>query len=68
VKRQPERPFKSRKTKKRAMTRRQYGGEGHVYTGFKTPIFGGIVNRLRETFGASKHRSARVLRFNARNR
>ncbi len=68
MKREPERPFKSRKTKRRAITRRQYGGEGHVYTDLKPPIFGGIVNRLREAFGVSKHRSARVLRFNARNR
>ncbi len=60
--------YKSRKNKKRAMSLRQYGGDGYIYTELVAPFYTDIMKRLRDAFGSSKHRGARMLRFNARQR
>ncbi len=61
--------FRSRKARKRATTTVYQKSEG--LSGFtRIPGWSGgnIVDRVRQAFGASKHRSARVARYQARQR
>jgi len=61
--------YKSRKTRKRALDLGHTGHEGTMTAHAMVPrVLGSIVKRLKETFGMSKHRKARVSRFQARQR
>jgi hypothetical protein len=62
--------YRSRKTMKKALHLKQSGGDGIDVEG-PTGIPGaalGILDALKQTFGLSKHRGARVQRFESRQR
>lgn len=61
--------YKSRKNRKRALGLGKTGHEGTVESNIN-PSFrlDGIVARLKSAFGSSKHRKARIQRFQARHR
>ncbi len=59
--------FRSRRSMRRTLHRRQYGLKNTLDYSRSVPMQG-IVSRLKQAFGASKHRRARVSRFQARQR
>ena len=59
----------SRKAYKKAVHLTQHGHEGKAERNPMPNFPGmGIVEKLKSKFGSSKHRTARILRFKARNK
>lgn len=60
--------YRSRKNMKRALGLGKTGHEGLTERRPMPGFLPSIVERVRSKFGSSKHRKARVLRFQARQR
>lgn len=61
--------YKSRKNRKHALRLKQTGNDGRLVSpGGISPMFQQLVERLKSVFGSSKHRTARVARFQSRQR
>ena len=65
--------YKSNKARKRSLANKSSGWRKQTYRGvpdfsLMRAIGDGIVKRMKKAFGSSKHRGARIKRFQARQR